>query len=88
MVGQHHQLNGHEIGQTLRDHEGQGGLACCSPWGHNGSNMTWQLNNITVWGIKNLPNEIFDIAQEGFFFFSGIISQCQLVYFNTIVGEE
>ena len=54
--------------------------------------MTWQLNNINVLGIKNLPNEIFVIAQEVFlffvFFFSGIISQCQLVYFNTIVGEE
>ena len=25
--------NGHEPGQTLGDGEGQGGLACCSPWG-------------------------------------------------------
>ena len=23
----------HELGQTLGDSEGQGGLACCSPWG-------------------------------------------------------
>ena len=59
----------HEIGQIPRDHEGQGGLACCSPWGRKGSDMTWQLNNITVFGIKNLPNEIFDIAQEGVLFF-------------------
>ena len=34
MVRQHHQLNGCEFEQTLRDSEGQGGLACCSPWGH------------------------------------------------------
>ena len=34
MVGWHHWFNGHELGQTLRDGEGQGGLACCSPWGH------------------------------------------------------
>ena len=33
VVGWHHQLNGHEFEQTLRDGEGQGSLACCSPWG-------------------------------------------------------
>ena len=34
MVGWHHQFNGHELGQTLEDSEGQRGLVCCSPWGH------------------------------------------------------
>ena len=34
MVGWHHQLNGHEFGQTPGDGEGQGSLACGSPWGH------------------------------------------------------
>ena len=24
---------------------GQGSLACCSPWGHEESDMTWRLNN-------------------------------------------
>ena len=33
-VGWHHCFNGHDLGQTLGDGEGQGGLACCSPWGH------------------------------------------------------
>ena len=33
MVGWHHLLNGHESEQTLGDREGQGSLACCSPWG-------------------------------------------------------
>ena len=33
MVEWHHRLNGHELGKTLRDGEGQGGLAGCSPWG-------------------------------------------------------
>ena len=28
-----HQLNGHEFEQTPEDSEGQGSLACCSPWG-------------------------------------------------------
>ena len=34
MVGWHHQLDGHESEQVPGDTEGQGGLACCSPWGH------------------------------------------------------
>ena len=33
MVGWHHQLNGHEFVQAPGDGEGQGSLACCSPWG-------------------------------------------------------
>ena len=40
MVGWHHQLNGCESEQTLGDSEGQGSLACCSPWGHKESDMT------------------------------------------------
>ena len=31
MVGWHHWFSGHELGRTLGDGEGQGGLACCSP---------------------------------------------------------
>ena len=45
MVGWHHQLNGHEFEQTPGDSEGQGSLACCSPWGRRESDMTEQLNN-------------------------------------------
>ena len=33
MIGWHHRLNGHEFEQTPGDSEGQGSLACCSPWG-------------------------------------------------------
>ena len=40
MVGWHHQLSEHEFKQTLRDSEGQGSLACCSPWGCKESDMT------------------------------------------------
>ena len=32
MVGWQHRLNGHEFEQTTGDNEGQGSLACCSPW--------------------------------------------------------
>ena len=45
MVGWHHGLNGHEFEQDPGDSEGQGSLACCSPWGHKESDMTEQLNN-------------------------------------------
>ena len=40
-VGWHHRLNGHEFEQALGDGEGQGGLACCSPWGCKESDTTW-----------------------------------------------
>ena len=40
IAGWHHQLNVHELGQTLGDSEVQGGLACCSPWGRKESDMT------------------------------------------------
>ena len=45
MVGRHHQLNGHEFEQTAGAGEGQGSLACCSPWGSKESDVTQQLNN-------------------------------------------
>ena len=45
MVGWHRRLNGHEFEQALRDSEGQGGLACCGPWGHKKLDTTWGLNN-------------------------------------------
>ena len=40
MVGWHHQLDGQEFEQTLGDGKGQGGLACCSPWGCEESGLT------------------------------------------------
>ena len=36
-AGWHHWCHEHDLGQTLGDGEGQGGLACCSPWGSKGS---------------------------------------------------
>ena len=32
MDGWHHQLDGHELKQSLGVGDGQGGLACCSAW--------------------------------------------------------
>ena len=44
MVGWHYQLNGREFEQTPRVGDGQGGLACCSPWGREEEDTTERLN--------------------------------------------
>ena len=41
MVG----LDGHGFGLTPGVGDGQGGLACCRPWGHKELDTTEQLNN-------------------------------------------
>ena len=48
MVGWHHRINGHELEQASRLHDGQGGLGYSSPWGHNEldttmSELNWKL---------------------------------------------
>ena len=44
MVGWHHRLNGFGFEQALEVGDGQGSLACRSPWGHKESDTTEQLN--------------------------------------------
>ena len=44
MVGWHHQLDGHGFVWTPGVGDGQGGLACCSSWGHKDSDTTEQVN--------------------------------------------
>ena len=44
MVGWHHRLNGHGFGWTLGVGDGQGGLACCSPWDLKELDTTEWLN--------------------------------------------
>ena len=48
MAGWHHRLDGREFEQTLGDGEGQGSLACCSPWGGKELDPTQRLNNNMV----------------------------------------
>ena len=45
MARWHHRLSRCESEQAPGDGEGQGSLACCSPWGHQESDMTEGLNN-------------------------------------------
>ena len=40
----HHWLDGHEFGWTPGAGDGQGGLACCKPWGRKESDSNKQLN--------------------------------------------
>jgi len=39
MLGEHHQLNGHEFEETLGDSKGQGSLVCYNSRGHKESGM-------------------------------------------------
>ena len=43
-----HRLGRHEFEQAPGVGDGQGSLACCSPWGRKESNMTEQLNHTNV----------------------------------------
>ena len=55
MFGWHHWLNGCEFEQTLGDSEGQGSLACCSPWV---TESQIQFSNWTTKILINTPSGI------------------------------
>ena len=61
----HHRLNGHESGQTPGDSEGQGCLACYSPWGHKEMDTTEWLNN-------NSSREIISAVTFSMYFREGV----------------
>ena len=44
IAGWHHWLDGHEFEQAPGIGDGQGGLACCSPWGHKKLDTTERMN--------------------------------------------
>ena len=47
-VGWHHRLNGYESEQTPGNSEGQGSLACCSPWSHSQTRLSdWATTTAT-----------------------------------------
>jgi len=47
MVGWHHQLVGHEFEQAPGVGDGEGSLACCSPWSHKELDTTEQLKSLS-----------------------------------------
>ena len=46
MVGWHHRLDGHEFEQAPGVGDGQGSLACFSPWGRKEPDTTEQLTEL------------------------------------------
>ena len=55
MAWWHHQCNGHELWQTSRSGEGQGGLVCCSSW-----SQTW----LGDWTTTIQSNNILKLFRE------------------------
>ena len=70
MVGWHHRLNGHEFGQAPGVGDGQGGLACCSPWGHD---WVTELNSVTIllsfWRSEKKKRCFKNANYDGFYWF-------------------
>ena len=52
MVGCHHQFYGHEFELVPGDDEGQGSLACCSPWSRKKSDTIEWLNSNNQFSIR------------------------------------
>ena len=78
VVGWHHQLNGHEFERVPANGEGQGSLACCSPWGHKESDTTERLKNNNMAQNKNhvmlkdsVSQELAKHSRDGLLTFSG-----------------
>ena len=44
IIGCHHRTDGHESEHVLGVGDGQGSLACCSPWSHKEADMEEGLN--------------------------------------------
>ena len=66
MVGWHHWLNGHEFEQAQGDSEGHRSLTCCSPWGHEASDMTWWLRNNNGWCTILYKLEVYSAVIHSF----------------------
>ena len=64
MVGWHHQLNGHEFGQALGDGEGQGSLACCSPWDCKELDRTERLNSNNMIKLEQMRSCFIMMSKE------------------------
>ena len=56
---------GHGFGWTLGVGDGQGGLACCSPWGRKELDMTEQLNLTEIMGLLWWLNSKESVCSSG-----------------------
>ena len=81
MVGWHHWLNGHGFKCTPGVGDGQGGLVCCSSWGHKESDTTEQLNWTDLLSTYYVP-ELFMLMYyrpylfKNLFYWSIVDLQC------------
>ena len=67
IVGWHHWLDGYEFEQAPGICDGQGSLACCSPWVCKQSDMTELLNWTETTAIKiSHPSVVFQTLTIGF----------------------
>ena len=64
MFGWHHWLDGHESGWTPGVGDGQGGLACCSPWGCKELDTAERLN----WTELNTTGLVVSLKWENVIF--------------------
>ena len=66
VVGWHHWLNGYEFEQVLGVNEGQGNLACCSPWGRKESNLPeWLNNSYNLRAVPTLQQKCWHLSVVG-----------------------
>ena len=69
MVGWRHRLNGHEFEQAPGVGEGQGGLACCSPWDPRVTHdWVTELNfilKLAFWQHPSLPHAKYFDSRPG-----------------------
>ena len=54
MVGWHHQLDGREFEEALGDGDGQGGLACYTPWGRKESVLVTERVTLSIIGYYKI----------------------------------
>ena len=69
-VGWHHRLSGPEFAQALGDGDGQGSLACCSPWGRKEWDMTEQLKTISGCSLEWYTSQSTQ-------FYRVLVTQCE-----------
>ena len=79
MVRWHHRLEAHEFEQTPGVGDGQGGLRCCSPWGHKESDITDQLN---------LTYKSFFQAMVFLSFFNSLLEIKRFKFFTLFIGLQ
>ena len=81
MAGQHHWCDEHEPGQSLGDGEGQGGLACCSPWGRRQWPSHVPLGDWTTTTRTKWSHRYYAYGGESMFKWIQILSENRLSLF-------